>query len=165
MEITIRPFNMNDLDDVVELRSMPLAQSGTLQLPYTSPDAIRQRLDNISPYRHVLVAQVDPPGKVVGLINMSQMTTPRRAHAAELGLSVHDHYHNKGIGSRLMAAVIELADDWLNLQRLELTVFTDNPAAIHMYDKFGFKQEGLLRKYAYRHGQFVDAWQMARLKD
>ena len=63
-----------------------------------------------------------------------------------------------------MAAMVDLADNWLDLRRLELTVFADNEAGIALYTRFGFVQEGLLRCYAYRGGQDVDALAMARLR-
>jgi putative acetyltransferase len=63
-----------------------------------------------------------------------------------------------------MAAVLEVADNWMNLHRVELTVFADNEAALALYRKFGFETEGRLRDYAIRDGVLVDAISMARLK-
>ncbi len=57
-------------------------------------------------------------------------------------MSVHDDFQNRGVGSALMAAMIELADNWLGLRRIELEVYADNAAAIHLYEKFGFVIEG-----------------------
>jgi len=48
--------------------------------------------------------------------------------------------------------MIDLADQWLNLSRLELEVYTDNDAAIHLYKKFGFVIEGTRHQFAYRDG-------------
>jgi putative acetyltransferase len=36
--------------------------------------------------------------------------------------------------------------------------------AIHLYEKSGFEQEGLLRNYAFRDGKYADVITMARLK-
>ncbi|RWX24231.1 GNAT family N-acetyltransferase, partial [Rhizobium leguminosarum] len=47
---------------------------------------------------------------------------------------------------------------------LELTVYTDNDVAIGLYRKFGFEQEGLLRAFGFRSGEYVDAYTMARLR-
>jgi hypothetical protein len=58
----------------------------------------------------------------------------------------------------------ELADGWLNVFRLEPTVFTDNRAAIALYRKFGFEMEGTHRAYALRAGRYVDAHAMARVR-
>ena len=77
---------------------------------------------------------------------------------------VRDDWHGKGVGTAMMRAVIDLADKWLNLARIELTVFTDNESAIALYRKFGFEIEGTHRKYAFRDGEFVDAYAMARIK-
>jgi putative acetyltransferase len=79
-------------------------------------------------------------------------------------MMVRDDWRGKGIGTALMQAVIDLTDRWLNLTRIELTVFTDNESAIALYRKFGFEIEGTLRKYAFRDGAFVDAYSMARVK-
>lgn len=62
-----------------------------------------------------------------------------------------------------MAAIVELADNWLGLRRIELTVWTDNARAIHLYEKFGFQHEGTHHQYARRAGELVDAHFMARL--
>lgn len=78
---------------------------------------------------------------------------------------VHDDYQNRGIGSQLIEAVIDLGENWLNLMRLELTVYTDNPSAIHLYEKYGFVIEGTLRKYALRAGTYVDAYAMAKVSE
>ena len=62
-----------------------------------------------------------------------------------------------------MQAALELADGWLNYQRLELSVYTDNLAALALYRKFGFVIEGTFRAYAFRDGQYVDSYAMARM--
>jgi len=63
----------------------------------------------------------------------------------------------------LMLAALELADNWLNVLRIELTVYADNAAAIALYERHGFQIEGRLRAYALRGGRYVDALAMARL--
>ncbi|MFQ5578177.1 MAG: GNAT family N-acetyltransferase [Anaerolineae bacterium] len=79
--------------------------------------------------------------KVVGLIGL-HCQQGRRAHAGRIGMMVHDDYQNRGAGAALLAAVIDLADNWLNLGRLELTVYTDNAPAIHLYKKTTLPSKG-----------------------
>src|SRR6185295_15733349 len=89
--------------------------------------------------------------------------SPRRRHVGDVGMAVRDDRQRRGVGTALMHAAIELADGWLNYQRLELTVYTDNLAALHLYRRFGFTIEGTCRAYAFRDGMYVDAYAMARL--
>jgi ribosomal protein S18 acetylase RimI-like enzyme len=81
-----------------------------------------------------------------------------------IGMSVSDDCQGKGVGTALMTSLLDIADNWLNYRRLELTVYTDNAAAIGLYRKFGFELEGTLREYSYRNGEYVDAYTMARLR-
>ena len=64
----------------------------------------------------------------------------------------------------LVAAAVNVCDNWANIGRVELQVYTDNLAAIALYKKFGFILEGTHRQYAIRNGAFVDAHFMARIK-
>jgi L-phenylalanine/L-methionine N-acetyltransferase len=78
-------------------------------------------------------------------------------------MAVRDSWQGKGIGSALMQAALDLADNWLGLRRLELRVYADNARAIALYRKFGFEVEGTHRAYAIRDGVYVDSLSMARL--
>ena len=158
----IRRAELDDLPAVLEIYSGPKAYAGTLQLPYPSREEWRQRLTETSGV-YSLVAAAD--GRVVGTLGLVTFPDrPRRRHAATVGMGVHDDWQGKGVGSALMTACVELADNWLNLTRLELEVFTDNEPAIRLYERFGFEREGTLRQYAFRHGRYVDSYTMARLR-
>ncbi|SHI68162.1 Acetyltransferase (GNAT) domain-containing protein [Lutispora thermophila DSM 19022] len=52
----------------------------------------------------------------------------------------------------------------LNLHRIYLRVFSFNSRAIKLYEKLGFKQEGISREVIYRHGGWHDIIHMAVLQ-
>jgi putative acetyltransferase len=137
--------------------------AGTLQVPFPSSDAWKKRLEGNGPDDYVLLALVD--GKVAGNAGMhSPQRSPRRAHARHVGIAVRSEYQGKGVGDALMAALVDLADNWLNVSRLELTVFTDNERAIALYRKHGFETEGTHKAYALRAGKWADVYSMARIR-
>ena len=159
--LTIRRAEPDDCSALYEMFTSPKLYANTLQLPYPSREQWRQRLSD-SDGTYNLVAVVGE--RVVGMLGLHTFPRPRRRHAAAVGLTVHEDWHGKGVGSALMRAGLDLADNWLNLTRLELEVYTDNEAAIHLYERFGFEREGLLRQHAYRDGRYVDSYSMARLR-
>ena len=159
--LTIRRAEPDDCSALYEMFTSPKLYANTLQLPYPSREQWRQRLsDSDGTYNLVAVAG----SRVVGMFGLHTFPRPRRHHAAAVGLTVHEDWHGKGVGSALMRAGIDLADNWLNLTRLELEVYTDNEPAIRLYERFGFEREGLLRQHAYRDGRYVDSYVMARLR-
>ena len=162
-EIRIRGMNASDWHALYEIWSDRRVCWGTLQVPFQSEDDVRKKVENPPEGMVRLVAEVD--GRVVGASGLRRGHNLRKQHSADCGVSVHPDYWNRGVGSALLSAVVDLADNWLNLKRVELEVYTDNPAAIHLYEKFGFVIEGTKRKHAFREGQYVDSHVMARVRD
>ena len=163
MEITVRHAEPRDYEALHRIMSSPKASAGTLQLPLQSAEAWRKRLAEPPDGLFLLVACVEE--EVVGNLGLeTSPNRPRIRHAGSVGMAVRDDWQGKGVGTALMRAALDLADNWLNLSRLELTVYTDNAAGIALYEKFGFEMEGTHRRYAFRDGGFVDAYSMARLK-
>ena len=163
MTIKIRATEPTDFDAIRETMAQPFAYAGTLQVPMPSAEMWRKRLAELPAGDHSLVAEVD--GKVVGNIGLHAIQkTRRRAHVAAIGMAVHDAWQGKGVGSALMKAAVDLADNWLQFTRIELTVYTDNVAALALYKKFGFEIEGTHKQYAFRNGAYVDSYSMARIR-
>ncbi len=163
MNISIRRAEPDDYEAIYRMYSGPKAIWGTLQMPFPSMETWRKRLAEPPEGFYNLLACID--NEPVGQLGLHTYPNhPRRRHAAEIGMGVRDDWQGKGIGTALMQAGIDLADNWLNLSRLELEVYTDNEPAVRLYKKFGFVIEGTLVRYAFRAGQFVDAYTMARLR-
>lgn len=68
------------------------------------------------------------------------------------------------VGRALITAALDLADNWLDTRRIEITTYTDNTGAIGLYKSLGFVIEGEMVDYAYRNGEYVNAYQMARIR-
>ena len=78
---------------------------------------------------------------------------------------VANGYQGQGVGRRLMEALLDMADNWLMLTRVELEVYTDNKRAVHLYEKMGFEIEGVRRKASVRNGVLADEYLMSRIKE
>jgi putative acetyltransferase len=164
MNIVIRSTEPSDYEDLQSIMAGPKVIAGTLQLPFPSAEQWRKRLAEPSEGLFSMVACVE--GEVVGSLSLSTFPhRPRRRHVGRIAMAVRDDWQGKGVGTALMQAALDLADNWLNLTRLELTVFTDNAPAIRLYQKFGFATEGTLVRFAFRDGQYADSNIMARVSE
>lgn len=163
MTITIRRVEPTDYDAVHKIFCGPRVIWGTTQLPYPSLEMWRQRIAEPPAGLYSLVACAD--GEVVGQLGLhTSPDRPRRRHVGQIGMAVRDDWQGKGVGTALMQAAIDMADNWVNLSRLELEVYTDNEPAVKLYQKFGFTIEGAGINYVFRDGKYVDVYFMARLR-
>jgi RimJ/RimL family protein N-acetyltransferase len=88
-----------------------------------------------------------------------------RNRSAELGIFIGDKtYWNQGYGSEVMGLLLRHGFSTLNLHRIYLRVFEDNPRAIRSYEKAGFVHEGRQRQGEYHDGEFHDVLFMSVLR-
>lgn len=160
MPIVIRHAEPADIDAIKAIYDRPTVYANTLQLPY-QPVSNWQRLYQAGTNFYNLVAVVE--GQVVGQLGLQVCQSPRRRHVAEIGMGVAEDYQGQGVGSALLRAALEMADNWLNIRRMELTVYSSNEAAIALYERFGFEVEAELADYAFQYGNYVSALSMVRL--
>jgi putative acetyltransferase len=163
MNITIRRAEAADYEGLYKIYTGPKVIWGTLQLPYPSLETWRKRLAEPEEGKYRFVAVVGD--EIAGQLGLStDPSRPRRKHVGGIGMAVRDDFQGRGVGTALLQAAVDMVDNWLNLLRLELTVFTDNEPAIRLYKKCGFEIEGSLRRHSFRAGHYVDVYYMTRLK-
>lgn len=158
--ILVRAYEPEDVPAITAMFNQRGVAAGTLQLPYMSISERRERYAPSEALR-MLVAEID--GKVIGEGSL-RLYSPRRKHVGSIGMAVDESFQGRGVGTALMAALMDLADNWHNLRRVELTVYSDNAHAIYLYQKFGFTIEGTHKAFAFREGEYVDAHTMARVR-
>lgn len=158
--LEIRPIEPGDAKDCHEMRVMLGVMETTLGVPSSRAQNVEKFISDTDPDNHVFVASMD--GKVVGLAGLHVSKALRKRHTAFLGISVHTAYQGKGIGNKLMETLIDLADNYLKLVRIELTVFSDNENATKLYEKHGFVVEGIQKYAAVKDGEYADFTTMAR---
>jgi putative acetyltransferase len=167
MDFIIRPVRVEDALGINELRRMPGVFENILGIPSESLQRNEDFLRNMDTNSHQFVAITDDGAggeKIIGAAGLMVNANPRQRHSAGLGMMVHRDYQGRGVGKKLLETLIDLADNWLMLVRVELGVYTDNERAINLYKKYDFKQEGVKRKSTVRNGKYVDELIMARLR-
>ena len=72
-------------------------------------------------------------------------------------------FWNGGYGTDSMLLLCRFGFDMMNLHRIELDVYADNPRAQHVYEKIGFTVEGRKRDHDHRAGRYRDTIMMGLL--
>ncbi len=163
--LTIRRAVPDDAEAIARLNGAAEVFGSLLQLPYPNVAALRTRLtEQDSPGRLDLQLVACEGDRLLGCAGLHPGGAQlRRRHVMGLGIAVLPAAQRSGVGSALMQALLDYADGWGQVLRIELTVFTDNAGAIRLYERFGFRHEGTHRGYALRNGVYADVHSMARL--
>jgi diaminopimelate decarboxylase len=98
--------------------------------------------------------------RVVGSLSIRRDEHPATRHVATLGMFVVASHRRRGIGSALMHEAMSWARR-AGVERVELTVYPGNPAAIALYRAFGFREEGRLLRHAKKSYGYEDEILMA----
>ena len=160
VNLNIRHLEQEDFKEVTKIFSFKSVTENTSQNPFVNADMVASLFD--SKDRYNLVALIDT--EVVGYISLIMSSKARSKHCAAIALAVHPDHHRKGVGRALLGEIINQADNWLNIIRLELEVQADNTAAIKLYESLGFELEGVKRCATFSRGRYFDLNFMSRVK-
>ena len=83
----------------------------------------------------------------------------------QFGYVVHPDKQGRGLATKAISELLNYLVSNTNCQRLQALVDPTNVASQRVLEKNGFQQEGLLRKYYKRHGELLDIYMYAKLKE
>ncbi len=127
----------------------------------TSVEEMKSTIQNVySSGSLMLVAEEN--GSLVGFLSAERGFANKVKHSAYVVIGLLKSYREKKIGTKLFEELIKWALE-NSLTRLELTVMTNNEAAICLYKKMGFKIEGLKEKSLFVDGKYIDEYYMSKL--
>lgn len=99
-------------------------------------------------------------GKVVGHLYIQREGHPVTRHVATLGISVAAAERGKGVGTALMAESVRWARR-VGVEKIVLSVYPHNTAAVALYRRFGFVDEGRLQRHSRKSSGYEDEILMA----
>lgn len=164
MSHVIREASVDDAQELREYAARLFAERlpGVYERPAPTLEEELQfiRAHTEAPRSTLLVATVD--GEIAGLIGFVARQLPQEQHVGAFGVSVDRRYRGRGLGSALIAALLEWAKR-AGITRVELEAFAVNPRAVALYERLGFEREGCRRGAVIIDGEPVDVLMLARL--
>lgn len=102
--------------------------------------------------------------RLIGVTGLHNIHAVNRS--ASFGINIGDRtFQNKGYGTEATLLCLRYGFEELNLNRIALSVFSNNPRAIRCYQKAGFVQEGCLRQAVFRNGRYENEYRFAVLRE
>jgi len=163
--IQVRPMLLADTDDVIRMRS----EASVLSQLFSAAPPTREEhlgwLERIQKQedRQEFVIVERRTGRTIGTIGLSNID--RRHQRAEFGILIGaSDARGKGFALEASQLLLDYAFNKLGLHRIYLFVFPENEAAIQLYQKLGFQQEGLLHQHVFKDDRFRDVVVFALLR-
>ncbi len=94
-------------------------------------------------------------GRVVGHVFVQREVHPVTRHVATLGIAVAADHRGRGIGATLMGESLRWARS-VGVEKIMLSVYPHNHAAIALYRRFGFVEEGRLVGHSRKSSGYED---------
>lgn len=163
--VALRPVRPDDLEGMCawinDERATRYLGSGYTH-PYTY-EAVCERLENLmaSPETFFAVADAET-GAYIGEAGFTRID--RGAGTAEMYIVLLPEKQGNGLGTDAVALALRHAFGTLGLNRVWLRVFPQNTAAVRLYEKAGFKREGILREHEMLSGKRCDSVIMGLLR-
>ncbi len=152
--VLVRSFQLDDKEGLIRFyESLPDSALRWALPPYT-----RERLESgwLSNLQNLIILVALHENQIVGHAQVFKFPNPRRKGVGDLVIYLHQDFHNQGLGAAMLSELIKLAKTE-GLHRLGLHVVADNKPAVHLYEKFGFKAEGVLKgSYFGEDGRYHD---------
>ena len=133
----------------------------TLETEPRTPAERAEWLAARGPRHPVLVAEA--AGVVAGWASLNRFN-PRPAydHVADFSVYVERAWRGRGVGRRLLTALIDLAQE-LGYHKMVLSAFPFNAAGVSLYERLGFRTVGVYREQGRLDGEWVDVLVMERI--
>ncbi|QEK13570.1 GNAT family N-acetyltransferase [Crassaminicella thermophila] len=127
----------------------------------TTVDEIKADIRNLY-HSNSLILVAEENGEIVGFLSAERGFANRIKHSAYIVIGILNDYRGKGIGTKLFEELEKWANE-KNITRLELTVMLHNERGIRLYEKMGFKIEGIKERSLIVDGEYIDEYYMAKL--
>ena len=151
--VLIREFRIEDKESLIEMYESLSDEAVHWGMPPYSRERIERRLDNI---QNLIALVAIYNGKIVGDAHIFKFPQSRRKGTCDLAIYLHQDFHNVGLGTAMLTELIELAKKE-KLHRISLSVVADSKLAVHLYQKLGFKIEGVMKDaYFGEDGKYHD---------
>jgi RimJ/RimL family protein N-acetyltransferase len=150
VEVTFRPIVADDVNSfrILRLKGLQLYPEAfgesASSFEQSTIQQIEERIVKSSSHGGIILGAFVQTNKLVGIAAVSRTDSPKMLHRGHVwGVIVDPEVHGQKVGHRLMSEIVDWARLQPHLEQLDLSVTTNNLAAIALYESVGFIKYGV----------------------
>ncbi len=162
----LRPVSEEDVtQEYFDWLNNPLINAGLVKDFYTWNEITEYvKVKSKAPNCYFFAIVTKGSNKMIGTIKLDSWD--KSAQNMELGIMIGDtNFHGKGYGEEACKLLLNFGFNELNLKKIWLAVYESNLPAICLYEKLGFRVEGIQRKHIRKQDKLYDKYLMAIFKE
>jgi RimJ/RimL family protein N-acetyltransferase len=161
--VTLRPLTRDDAPAMFASLADPELRRQTGTHTEHSLDAVRAHCARLETSADRWDYGIVVAERLIGEVVLNDYQAANRSVSLRIGIW-EPAQRNQGYGFEATRLLVAFAFDVLDVNRLELEVFSFNPRARRVYEKAGFRVEGVRREALIWEGETVDSVLMAQLR-
>lgn len=162
-DITLRSIEERDLEGLRALRNHPDTWMNLTDPTLIDTESQKKWFQSLQGRADRRYFSLSAPGHdLLGVVRMDEID--RQNRSIRVGCDIVPEHRGKGWGTKAYGAILKYCFDELNNHRVWLCVLEFNQAAIAVYRKAGFRDEGRYREAIFREGKYHDYLVMSVLE-
>lgn len=168
-KVLLRPVELNDAEKFYKWRNDLQIKKSAMMHPFpVTMESEKEWFENISQKKdnQLIVFSIceKESGNFIGFVKLFNINWVHRF--CYFGIIIgEDDARGKGYGYEALSLISKYAFDILNINKILLEVIKANDAAVKLYKKFGFTEEGVLKRQFYFDGKWHDVIIMSLFKE
>jgi len=160
--LIIRQATINDLNSITEIYNEAILKTvATFDTEIKTLEENKFWFEEHGPKNPILVAEEN--GLIVGFASLSKYST-RCAYSdtAEISLYIREEYQGKGLGKRLMKAIIKEGET-AGLHAVIARITEGNETSVHLHKSVGFEHIGIMKEVGNKFGKRLNVYLMQKI--
>ncbi len=157
MQITLRPWHLDDLDHLVELannKNIARSMADVFPNPYTIENG-KTFIGFATANPNSKIFAITVEGKPIGSIGLHLQTDILRKNA-EIGYWLGEAYWGKGVIKNAIEQIVDYGFKNMDIVRIFARIYGTNIPSQRVIEKAGFKLEAKFEKTIFKNNEFLD---------
>jgi len=167
--INFRPFRLEDAQFVNKLRQQDTLEEliGGVKRPVPYEREVKWIQDIIlGDNQHIIYYAVTEKNddNIIGYVSISEIDY-RNGTCHFSGIKIDPDRSGKGLGTEAVLKSMKYVFEELRMERCMALCLENNSASVRMFEKAGFKKEGLMRRNIYKNGKHSNQWLLSIIRE